>query len=231
MTEGTLSDQGTLQLSHQFLKVSREYEAIRYASFVEHPFWWVAEKLWLLNKLRDGKINKLRRRRQELIGELAVRYHGMLRQLFDCANPGSSFSEYLVKVWRTFQDKASTTHDPRLFSICLWELQRNCGVNPSDLSAIKPRFMLKQFVDEMPREESRGALLTLVYGRSVKVDDVNLEVVRLVKNAYHLLHAQVEWRSQLDDLELLTGGVLSNTVVSHFAPPFVRYHEWLFQTC
>ena len=231
MSEGTLSDQGTLQLSQQFLRVSHKYEAVRYASFLRSPFWCVVKKLRLLDKFRVWRIGKLRRQRQELIGELAVRYHGMLRQLFDCAKPGSSFSEYLVQVWHTFQDRASTTRDPRLFSICLWEVQRNCGVNISQISQLKPRLMLKQFVDEMPREEPRAALIALAYGMNVNADEVSLEMARLVKRAYHVLHAHVEWRSHVEDLDLLTGTMLSKAAVGNFAPPFVQYHEWLFQTC
>jgi len=231
MSGEALNDEGTLQLSHQFLKVSREYEAVRYASFVSNPFWWVAKKLWLLNRLRDERINKLRLRRQELVEELAVRYDGILRQLFACAKPGSSFTDYLAQVWHTFQGRAMTTRDPRLLSICLWDIQQSYGGNIKSLQTIKPRFMLKQFVDELPREEPRTALLVLVYGSSVNADEVSLEVARLVKKAYHVLHAHVEWRAQLEDLDLLTGNVLSQSMVSTFAPPYVQYHEWLFQTC
>jgi hypothetical protein len=228
MSEGTLSEQGTLQLSRHFLKVSRKYEAVRYASFGRSPFWWAAKKLWITDKIRHERINKLRNRRQELVKELAVRYDGILRQLFTCAKPGTSFTQYLVQVWHTLQDRALTTRDYRLFSICLWDIQRDYGAG---IDQLKARFMLKQFVDEMPRGEPRAALLTLAYGHDVTADEVSKEAARLVKKAYQVLHTHVEQMSHKEDLRLLTGGVLSREAVSSFPPSFVQYHEWFFQTC
>jgi len=228
MSEGTLTDQGTLQLSQQFLKVSREYEAVRYASFARNPFWWVAKKLWIMDRLRHDRINRLRSRRQELVRELAVRYDGILRQLFACAKPGTSFTDYWVQVWRTLQGRAFTTKDHRLFSVCLWDIQQSCG---GGINQLKARFMLKQFVDGMPRGEPRAALLTHAYGNNVTADEVSMESARLVKKAYQVFHTHLEQMSRSEDLDLLTGGVLSNEVVSNVSPPFVKYHEWFFQRC
>lgn len=226
MSERTLDQQNTLLLVERWLEVSKEFELITYAEWWRKPLWWLVKSLKVTDFIRLRKLNGLALCRNALVGVLAVRYDGIMRELFTCAGAGASFNTHFMEVWMELQGRAVTAHQPGLFSTCLWEILQKRG---AVVSALKPKFMLRQFVDDMPGGEPSGALKALAYSYRVRWPEVGAEAARMVKDGYALLHNCV--RARLKDIELLTGGVLNARMVDEIGSPYVQYHRWLFYVC
>lgn len=222
----SLGQQDTLLLVERLLEVSRKLESISYANWWSKPFWWAVKIMKPLEFIRLRKINELMACISDLVGELSVRYDGIMRDLFTCAGVSTSFDDHFVQVWMEVQGRSLMTRDPRRFSTCLWEIQRRVGATIEDL---KPKFMLRQFVDDMPDAEPRATLKLLAYSFQAQWPAAGKEAVRMVKQGYASLHEQV--RARTDDLEILTGGVLNAGMLGDMGDPYVRYHQWLFHEC
>lgn len=222
----SLDQQETLLLVERLLEVRRRLESITYADWWSQPFWWFVKSLKPLDFIRLRKIDKLISCSKALLGELSVRYDGIMRDLFTCAEVDTSFDDHFVQVWIEVQGRALMTRDPRRFSTCLWEIQRRCGATIDEL---KPKFMLRQFVDEMPDGEPRAALKLLAYSYQVTWPAAGKEAARMIKEGYASLHSRVCART--DDLELLTGGVLNAGMLGELGSTYSQYHQWLFHKC
>lgn len=226
MSERTVEEQETLLLVKRFLEVSQHLESISYARLWSKPLWWLVDKLKVLHFIRRRKVNELISCNSDLIGELSMRYDGIMRDLFTCAGVGTSFDDHFNQVWMELQGGAVMTRDPRRFSTCLWEIQRRLGATIDEL---KPKFMLRQFVDDIPEGEPRAALKLLAYSFQMHWTPPGREAARLVERGYALLHDRV--CAQADDLEFLTGGVLNAEAVGEIHAPYAQYHQWLFHRC
>lgn len=226
MSDGALDQQSTLLLAARFIRVSKELDAINHAVLWRKPIWWLTKRFRILEPLRRWKLKRLILCNSALLGELSVRYDGIMRDLFICAGAGTSFDDYQHQVWIEFQDRAARARDPRRFSTCLWEIQRRLG---STVNELKPKFMLRQFVDDMPEGEPRAALKLFAYSFQVHWPHAGEEAARMVKKGYALLHERV--RARASDLELLTGGVLDASAVGQIRSPYAQYDEWLFYEC
>jgi len=233
MSERTLEQHDTLCLVEKFLQVNQRIESISNAKWWQKPHWWLIQRLTVLNFIMHKKLDELMSFGAELSGELATRYSGITFDLFTCAgHPTSLFDKYYREVWIELQGKATTARDPRRFSTCLWEIQQRRGATLDDL---KPKFMLRQFVDELPDGEARGALKLLVYSADASSSSPKgwsqrrKEAARMVKKGYTLLHEQVSARA--NDLEILTGGQLNTGMIGEIGFPYTQYDEWLFYEC
>lgn len=224
MSEKALDQQNTLLLVKKFLQVSKEFESISYAEWWRKPHWWALKRLSRLDFIRLNKLRALSECRDNLVGELSVRYDGIMHELFTCARVGASFEAHFRRVWIELQGRAVTTRQPGLFSRCLWEIQRRCGVAVNEL---KPKFMLRQFVDDMPAGEPRAALRQFAYSYQVEWPKVRPEAARRMKEGYELLHERV--CAQRESLEHLTDGVLNAEMVEGIGS--YEYHTWLFYKC
>lgn len=228
MSEDTLNEQGILQLVRDFSNVNRKIDVICYPNILRNPFRWLAKKLPVFGGRRERKVERLKERSRTLAIELRGRYDGILYQLFYCAGAAASFADRFPQVWYKIISMPSLRREHRLFSVYLWEVLADYGAG---IDLLKPKFMLRQFVDQMPAGEPRAALRLLVYERTISPAEVSVSAARLVKGAYLVLHHQVRQQGLAGDLELLTGGVLSKEVVETFRVPFAQYHNWLFQKC
>jgi hypothetical protein len=225
MSEKPLDQQETLLLAERLLKVSKKLEFITYPEWWRKPHWWMLKTSKVLDFIRVRKRRALSSLRDALVGELSVRYDGIMRELFDCAGGGSPFEEHFRGVWIELQGKAVTSRRPGLFSACLWEIQRRRNATVEDL---KPKFMLRQFVDELPDGEPRGALRLLAYSYQMNWPEQSQEAPRMVRRGYELLHERVKARAE--SLEALTGGVLNARMLGSLRSP-EQYDQWLFHEC
>jgi hypothetical protein len=209
-----LTGRSTLQLAGEFIKCVKEFENISYAKWWLNPWWW-ASKRW--------KREKLTRKRTQIVGELAVRYEGVMRQLFQRTGRGD-FSSFIQGVWRAVQISALTMGDEKSFSKSMWDAYRaNAASESGDL---KPKFMLRQFVDEMSPSEERAGLRIVAYGSDRAARPGDREVLRLLEAAYPLLHTELLKRAR--DLGELTDGALPLSSINGIRSPFSEYKSWLF---
>jgi hypothetical protein len=223
MTERDL--RSTLQIVREFLKVSKDFEGITIqATPLRHPYWWLLSKIRFLDrKVKKRREAELSEQQIALLGELAVRYDGILFQLFDWTSTPVGFDTEATKIWYKIQGKAVTMRNYLDFSTTLWDVYLKHG---NEIGELKPKFMLRQFVDEMPEGESRTALRSHAYPREVTLTADGREAARMVYEAYPVLHYEV--LNLKSDLLRLTGEVLEPGEIAALESPYMRYHDWLF---
>lgn len=224
MYRNDLFSKGTLSLAEDFIRVSRSYESTNYAGLLRSPHWWIAKRVWVLRGHRDRRLNDLRKRRTQLVRELHSRFEGVLYELFTQEHPAERFGDYLKQVWRRVQIAVVKMEDCRRFSGVLWDIHIELG---PDIRALRPKFMLRQFVDEMPDSSPRTALRVLAYGGQYEPADVTFESMRYEWEAYTMLHKQV--LARLDELKILTADELSPDHLLSLEKPEFQYHLWLFR--
>lgn len=198
---------------------------------IRNTFWWLAKRHNLFEGRKRRKVARLKERSRALNGELVRRYDGILYQLFDCAGSAASFGERFPLVWESFIGLPSLRREYRLFSTLMWKVLGDYG---AAIEKLKPKFMLRPFVDQMPAGEPRAALRTLVYERRGIVDPAGVSdqtATLLTETAYLVLHNQIRLQAHAGDIETLTGGVLSREVARRRITPVTQYHTWLFQMC
>ena len=227
MTEMSL--RSTIQLVRDLLKFIRAFEGITInPTPLRHPYWWVLSKVKFLGGVKKRRESELSNQLIDTMGELVDRYDGILFQLF--SSPGAFTSvgtqgidEKLERIWYKLQHAATTMQNHRDFSITLWMIYLRHG---NEISELKPKFMLRQFVDEMPAGDERGALRSQAYKRQATLSTDDHEVAKMVYRAYPILHEQVLDFSS--DLLRLTGETLKPEEIAILKPPYMRYHDWLF---
>jgi hypothetical protein len=93
--------------------------------------------------------------------------------------------------------------------------------------ALKPKFMLRQFIDDLPSGEPRGVLRAFAYDHGPDPRDaIAIEGRALLQQAYPQLHA-VLWRNR-KDLERRTDGTLAVTSKQPGDAHLAKYEHWLF---
>jgi hypothetical protein len=91
---------------------------------------------------------------------------------------------------------------------------------------IKPKFMLRQFVDEIPSCKDQGILIATAYGPMISPRPSTAEILKSLEFAYAKLHVQVtKWSPELD---ILTDNEISAAMIAKIVPPYVQYEDWLF---
>lgn len=229
MSEQT-SALSTFVLVQNFLQVSKEYEAIIDPSMLRHPHWALIKKLPFLQWIREKEKARRGARCEVFLKALMERYKGVSYQIFTRVKSPDEFGKFQRQVGFKIQIVALTLRDYRLFSPTLWETYKNLDVEVNEL---KPKFMLRQFVDEIPETEPRTTLLLMRYlGGVHALTAVDGGVRKVLERAYALLHQQVEsycrgTAGPSDDLERLTAGVFVCEHISGLQPPYRQYHEWL----
>jgi hypothetical protein len=226
MSERALARQSTLGLARKLVEASTEFELVNSAEWWRKPHWWALKTMKVLDFIRRRRLRALSRYRAAVVGELAVRYHGVIRDLFKCAKVATPFETHWANIWLEIHGRAARTREPGLFSTCLWEVQRRLGATVQEL---KPKFMLRQFVDDMPDGGPRAALQLRAYSHEVRWPEASPEAARMAREGYELLHERV--RARAENLELLTDGELNAGMVADIRSTHVQYHRWLFQEC
>jgi hypothetical protein len=217
MSRGKYSEKGTLELARELLKCSQRLERMLIANGLSDPFWWLLRKTGLVkaHMLRKGPA---------LAGELGLRYWGVLRELFRRAGMEERLvPEATVAVWQAVLDQMRGAIDYRAFSAIVWHAaESHAGYHQP---AIKPKLMLRQFVDEMPEGDERGAIRVLAYGQ-VGTEPPGREVLQLLSSGYGLLHIQLIMH--IHELDVLTDNLLSAEFIQQIGSSYVQYEEWLF---
>jgi hypothetical protein len=219
VNERSVQSRGTLRLAKDFVDGSRSLEKTLYARWWRNPLRYAVRKLGL---------HKSRRRALAVIaGELGRRYKGVLLELFRRAHMHhADFPNGIASVWMRVADEAKTMLEPRSFSKAIWDSAHRAVPSPGAPS-LKPKVMLRQFVDEMASSDGRGALRTLAYGEPGFPQEGS-EALNLLSNAYPFLHEVLLGR--LPELDILSDSAFSEDVVGSLTTPYVQYETWLFRS-
>src|SRR5437870_2094028 len=137
MSRDRNSHKTTLKLAKMLIEGTKRFEN------VENAIWW-RNPLYTILRTRN---RALRVRLDGIQRVLMVRYKGVLYQVF--RRMGLTDEQLVrsqVRVWVGFRNRALTMTDPRNFAKCLWELCLTQG--KARALALKPKLMLRQFVDE-----------------------------------------------------------------------------------
>ena len=207
--------QGTFELAQVLVECSRELDHVLRAK------WWRDP---LTVRTRNESVSLLRARIDEVSLELCARYKGVMEELHQIINPEADFRVELAKAWQYVGESAETMN-PKEFCAHLWH-----GFVPqqkqAEARAIKPKFMLRQFVDEIPPCKDQGILIATAYGPMVEPRPSGSEILKCLEIAYSLLHVELTKRSH--ELEILTDYEISGAMISSFVAPYVQYEDWLF---
>jgi len=215
---------GTLALAKEFIKCVRKIEDIcKYgrlidlhsATLIDYPKQWLS---------RQGN-GHLRNKAFSIQAELAKRYSGILSQAFRRVD-GRQYGEgaLLERIWFSLNQKVLTVGQHYKFSSTLWaavvsELGR-------DVAEIKPKFMLRQFVDELPWERERHLLIQCAYEANEQEAGPDEEaILSLFPLACQQLHHTLS--RYKNDLYSLSDGVFTWNENVADDTPHEQYRDWL----
>jgi hypothetical protein len=208
----------TISLATDFIDCINAVEKFGYAKVWRNPIWWLRKK-FTKDRIEDRLLKPLQ--------ELMDRYEGVMCQVLKRGGAEDDALEDLIsEIWLRAQDDCRTVQDYRSFSSVLWEAYSSVSNAPA--LPLKPKFMLRQFVDEMLSSDERGILISLAYSSHARHHPVDRDILPRLTQAYALLHQQV--LNHEADLEMLTDGAMNSAMVRELRPPYVQYKVWLFDS-
>lgn len=162
----------------------------------------------------------------EYEAELLARYEGLLKEYLDLKGIRSKrdVQDAIDNVHQAFVE-IYTLADARRFSPMLWEFVVGTGFSWSPQS--KRKFMLRQFVEDIPKGQSRNWLKWLAFEHVRGAPPPTPGDLALVRGAYPALHrAMLEHGAGLGQM---TDGSITAEILSKFKAPFGQYDDWLFE--
>lgn len=198
----------------------------------------VSQARWNLTKLwrRGHKLESLSQKSQTIANELGVRFGGILWQMsrrVKTSGPltDTEWEDCLTGIWQLMNDSARNMSNYRRFCGVLWDIslaQFGQFGNVASFTGLRPKFMLRQFVDEMTSSDARGLLRASAFGEGDEIRLAGKELLDSLKLAFQLL--QLQMLSRTDDLSALTDGEITAEMVRSFEEPFLEYRRWLFES-
>ncbi|HYI12074.1 MAG TPA: hypothetical protein VEK57_23680 [Thermoanaerobaculia bacterium] len=201
-----------------------------------------ATGLWKLWETQDQRFDRLNEDWGFHCEVLLQRYGGVLNQLYlrlvESSGLAVSADQYLRTWWRFVRKDLGGLNNAQDFSSSLWtavaaaagRLELDPEFQP--VMRLKPKFMLRQFVDEMKQRESAVALRVLAYtALSADTELVSAseeELADIVYRACVALHDTVKRFEP--SLEVMTGGAIDLMESNDDVAVARRYSAWLFQS-
>lgn len=225
MVVGKHKDLKAFELFRQYTACWEEYE---------HVWHTKKKRFHTRGRLRKWKIRRfaeLELRSKTLEAEISTYYEGLLKLICRQAgiNDERRFSDAVVAIWRSVRDIWAEElllipRDHREFPKYFWEAcERNLA---GDISPLKAKFMLCPFVDYLPGQDERTALLTRAYGiRTLPLTDQQT-FDRVLEPACQMLHQQL--LQQGTSVGILTDEVITTQVLGRVTSPLEFYAGLLF---
>jgi len=207
-------------LAQSFVADSHQLEKALHASLWSHP-WQRAARRWSEPRLRAPSRSELR--------ELLERYRTVMVHVLRRGElPVGQWEPVFRRLGEHVRVNVRVARDYRVFATLVWDGLTK-GFRPrQDVEVLKPKFMLRQFADAMPRGGERTVLLEPAYG--TKPTPEGDEWVTTLFAAYRLLHETI--LPYREDLEAMTGGAITADWLDGLDPldtdSLRAYHEFLF---
>jgi hypothetical protein len=205
-------------LMRELMTRGRKLERRREASWLVSPVQAAARLIFGLEELEQDEIAIWR--------ELCGRYEGVLKQML--AQEGLPVDEAGTRLdsvhWTARAEFAKQT-EHELFPVVLW---RACLLHGRSTPVqLKPKFMLRAFVDELPSSDERGVLRAICYGGSLRDDESTQERRKARELGCEMLHREVlSFGMRID---AMTDGALAHGVMSRLSGDALHAHyfDWL----
>lgn len=208
----------SLALMREFVDKTRTLVKYQQAGPEEQLRW--LRKKWLIRKK-----HKLRTALAEIMVELANRYEGVFYQMLrKSGKREEELRNSVAAIWIATQDSSRMLQDYKGFPTILWEAYVSQVSLP--VTSVKPKFMLRLFVDEMAPSDSRGILKDRAYDKNALNKESGKETLEQLLGGYSALHEQLLRRAS--DLEVLTDSEIALLVIKDLKEPFLQYERWLF---
>ncbi len=211
----------TLELVKELIDSRKRFSEVSNAKWYKQPRkWW----------RKDHMLANLSENNQAIAWQISVRYGGILLQMFQRAKAPKGFvesdwEECQTAIWQLVRDNTRNMTDYQRFCAVLWNICRREIGSAAAYGALRPKFMLRQFIDEMPPSDERGTLRTTAFGLAGTLSD--RETLDSLARAFPILHQQL--LSKRDDLKSLTDGEMTPESIEKFTAPFAEYRHWLFE--
>ena len=203
--------------------VRKLLRATEQAAVRRDPTPYLQPWAWLTRR----RLTTFETRGQVFLKELMIRYRGVITEYLFLKGITSrvDVQSGLDGIWRSFYIGTYRLASSDRFSYELWRAVQTTGVSAN--VQIKRKFMLRQFVEEVPRRKGRETLRRLAFDRDRGAPEATTEDVKRLKGVYPSLHrALLKWGSRLDEI---TDGAVEFETLSGFKPPYAQYHTWLFE--
>jgi hypothetical protein len=216
MSRRTFSKDGTVKLQWDFIESNKRYDRILVATPL-NPLMWFR---------KDNKEKKLSQKLDEIENQLADRYEGIMLQMLRKANTANDTSVRLI--WSLARTKALLARDKWAFPRVLWEsYKERVDLDDSMASVLRPKFMLRQFVDEIENSAHRDVLRALAYGGGNGSGEFTKETFNMFNSALDSLHKEL--LQQSSSVDHMTDRTLRAGEIKTFRKPFVEYRDWLIK--
>jgi len=216
MSRRTFKKDGTVKLQWDFIESNKRYDRTLVATPL-NPLMWFR---------KDKKEKKLSQKLDGIENRLADRYEGIMLQMLRKANIADDTSVRLI--WSLVRTKAILARDKWAFPRVLWEsYKEKANVDDSMISLLRPKFMLRQFVDEIENSAHRDVLRALAYGSGNGSGAFPKETFNMFNLALVSLHKELLQQSSFVDH--MTDGTLRAGEIKTFKKPFVEYRDWLIK--
>jgi hypothetical protein len=163
--------------------------------------------------------------------ELVNRFDGVLRELLRSTRPHLSeneIQESITAIWLSANPSFRNLADHRRFSEVLWSAYVAEAETTENL-LLKPKFMLRQFIEELSDGIERDTLLALAF--DVREDRLSKHIgltdqdkLSLLSNSYLMLHRKL---LQMRELAIFTDNTITPEMLQG-KDPIGQYHDWLF---
>src|SRR4051794_32846998 len=175
MTSSSFDDLPPLDLVERLIRNRRDVDQTRKGGSI-----WSRGAQRLLRRTPDAnelrlKLDELKAESQQLNRILRQHYEGIVGEVFRRGSgsgivlPSKTIQEFSAGIFLQFPQQIATLTDPLRFSVVLWktvDVRLNTQFGDSGCAAamrLKPKFMLRQFVDDLPNGDARGTLRSLAY--------------------------------------------------------------------
>jgi hypothetical protein len=182
MTGRKLKNRTTLELLDELVGTQRELYGVIQSS--KGKWTW---RVW---ESRTKRIARLQKKWEDCVTVVAGRFENLLLQMYrglDTRYSKSCSTEEFVTFWSK-PAMASAGDRARYACVKFWEAAEKAvnqafNAPPAAIAGLKPKFMIRQFVEEIGDVTAREAVLTLAYeGRGTPPDDAR-ELYRVIRAA------------------------------------------------
>jgi hypothetical protein len=216
--QGAWEGLGSFALMREFKALDGEGSRLRGANGLLAPIATLERRL-----LRPSSIDVAATKR---LKELSLRYHGVISQMLGSQSvPVAEARDRKREVFLTAANLFRSESDPRRYPVALWEAY--IQVMGSAPPSLKPKLMLRAFVDEIQSGEERGVLKWIGYDGVSSSGGYTQELRRVEQRGLELLHEQV---TAMDTaMDQITDHALKFSEVSRWDGPAAvpKYEAWL----
>ena len=211
-----LKDRSTHWVVRKLLRANDRAAVRRQPSALLHPWAWVTSR-W--RKDFEAKSH-------EYLMELNYRFAGVISRYLRSKGimTKAGLESARKDISMSFHVNTYKLAEAELFAPELWRVvQIRAGVS-SD-AALKRRFMLRQFVEDVPKTKGRDTLRRVGFERDPGAPKINPKDLAIARTAYPSLHKALLKRGA--QLDAMTERAIEFEQVKLFQPPYGQYDTWL----